>query len=68
MDSRARSIAKAISWQILGLIVTALIGWLYTGSLQQAGGFAVTLQLVGFVIYVVHERAWQAVPWGLERG
>lgn len=64
MDTRVRSIVKAVSWQALGLLVTTLIGYAFTGELAQAGAFAAVLTLVSLVTYVLHERIWNAVRWG----
>ncbi|MCI4664219.1 MAG: DUF2061 domain-containing protein [Neomegalonema sp.] len=64
MDSRARTLAKAISWQLLGLATTTLIAWIATGSLAASFGTAAGAAAAGFVCYFLHERAWAAVRWG----
>lgn len=64
MESRARSIAKAISWQGLGLLVTLLLGWLFFGSWRVAGAFALTGQAIALVAYFLHERLWARIGWG----
>lgn len=64
MDSPRRSIAKALSWQGIGLVVTVLLGRLFFGSWQAASAFALTGQAVAVVVYVLHERAWARIDWG----
>jgi len=64
MESPTRTIAKAVSWQLLGLLSMTLIGYLYTGSLAAAGSLALVTAIVGAVCYVLHERAWNRVAWG----
>lgn len=66
-ESRLRSILKAISWRALATAVTILIAYLITGELNQAlriGGIEILAKLL---IYYLHERAWQLVPWGTVR-
>lgn len=64
MDSAGRSIAKAVSWQALGLISSTLIAYGFTGSLAESGALAFTSMGVASVVYVLHERIWNAVGWG----
>lgn len=65
MESRRRTLLKAIVWQIIGLMSMTLVGWLVIGSIQIAGGLAVLNMVIGFCAYVLHERAWAHVRWGL---
>ncbi|NKB98520.1 MAG: DUF2061 domain-containing protein [Pseudomonadales bacterium] len=61
-DSHIRSLAKALSWRIVATLTTSVIAYLVTGSLDAAaliGGIEFVLK---FVIYYLHERAWQVVP------
>lgn len=64
METRRRSLVKALVWQVIGLLSMLLIGWLATGSLGLAGGLAVANMAVGFVAYLLHERLWARVRWG----
>jgi hypothetical protein len=40
-DSHPRSIAKAVSWRLLGSIDTFVLSLIFTGSLRLAGSIAV---------------------------
>ncbi|MDE2446505.1 MAG: DUF2061 domain-containing protein [Alphaproteobacteria bacterium] len=62
-----RSIAKAISWRILGSIDTAVLGYLFTGSFKIAGSIASTEILTKVVLYYFHERAWAHSRFGLKK-
>lgn len=64
-EAHSRSLAKAISWRILGSIDTFLLSWLFTSSVKAAGAIALTEVLTKMVLYYVHERAWTAVGWGV---
>ena len=65
MESARRTLAKAISWQVCGLFSMTLVGWLITGSAAQSGAIAGAGMAIGFVSYVVHERLWARIRWGL---
>ncbi|WP_259782007.1 DUF2061 domain-containing protein [Aestuariispira ectoiniformans] len=63
-ERKMRSIAKAISWQVMGLLTTTAIAYGLTGSVTQAGGFAFLSAAIGFVCYFLHERLWMLISWG----
>jgi uncharacterized membrane protein len=64
MDTRARTILKAILWNLLGLASMSLVGLLMTGSAALGGALAVANTALGFVAYVLYERCWARVSWG----
>ena len=64
MDSPARSIAKAVTWQLLGFAVMMGITFALTGSLMTGGAVALGGAVVGSFTYVVHERIWARIRWG----
>lgn len=68
MDSTARTLVKAFSWQAMGLITMTGIGYLFTGSISAGGGIAAVSAATGFAAYFVHERVWAAVRWGRRIG
>ncbi len=66
-ESPLRSLLKAFSWRIVATTTTALIAFFITGDVATAlsiGGIEFVLK---FVIYYLHERAWQLVPRGTIR-
>ncbi|MCY0092634.1 DUF2061 domain-containing protein [Hoeflea ulvae] len=67
MESKLRTIAKAITWQALGLAVTGALAWFHTGSMVTAMSFALTTATSGLAFFIVHERAWARVRWGIGR-
>lgn len=64
MESTARTIAKAISWQIVGLLAMSLIAYAFTGSLAAAGSMAIVTTILSSITYVLHERLWNRISWG----
>ena len=64
MDSQARSLAKAVSYRVLGSTVTALIVLLFSGSLKISLGVGALDMLSKIALYFLHERLWNYIPYG----
>ena len=67
METRKRTILKAVLWNALGLISMAGVGLVMTGSAALGGALALANTAVGFVAYVVYERCWARISWGRSR-
>ena len=68
MDLVKRTIAKAISFRILGTIANFAYAWIMTGSVEFATGLIVFQWTVVMLIYYIHERVWEKVKWGHDDG
>lgn len=67
-ESHPRSVAKAVSWRILGSIDTFVLGLFFTsGDAKVAGAIAGTEVITKIVLYYVHERAWSFTNWGVRK-
>lgn len=64
METRKRSLVKAIIWNAIGLISMSLVGLMATGSMAVSGMMAVINVVIGFTCYLVYERVWAQVRWG----
>ena len=64
MISKKRSLAKSLTWRIIAVISTFVIGYAMTGSLTFAASLTVVSNLINFILYYVHERVWLKVEWG----
>ena len=64
METRRRSIVKAVIWNILGLATMTLVGLIATGSVKAGGMMALVNTAIGFTVYLFYERAWAKVRWG----
>ncbi len=62
-DSRGKSLAKAISWRIVGTLDTVLISWLLTGTLTLALSIGSIELFTKFFLYYAHERLWNIIKW-----
>ena len=65
METPIRSLAKAVTWQLSGLVTMTAITWAFTGSLATGGAVAVGGAITGAALYVLHERIWARIRWGL---
>lgn len=68
MELKKRTLVKALTWQAMGLATMLGLGFLTTGSVRAAGGLALGSAVIGMVGYLVHERLWARVRWGISDG
>ena len=66
-ESHLRSILKALSWRIVATCTTILLAWLFTDNVSTALKIGFTEFFLKFLIYYLHERAWQLAPRGTVR-
>lgn len=63
-ESPKRSIAKSISWRVVGTMDTILISWLVTGTLTLALSIGMIELITKMALYFFHERVWNRIKWG----
>ena len=66
-ESHLRSLLKALSWRILATLTTGLIAYAITGEVITAIAIGSIEFILKFLIYYLHERAWQLLPRGTIR-
>ena len=59
IKSHLKSIAKAISWRVIGAVDTFAIAYLMTGKTSAAVGVVGFEVLTKSLWYYLHERAWE---------
>jgi uncharacterized membrane protein len=64
IETRRRSLVKALSWRIVAAIITTLVVLAMTGRLEFAAKIGLIDTLVKLVIYFVHERTWNKIDYG----
>jgi uncharacterized membrane protein len=64
MVSKRRSLAKSLTWRVIAIVSTLLIGYAMTGSWAFALSLTVVSNVINFVLYYIHERVWLGVSWG----
>jgi uncharacterized membrane protein len=64
METRSRSIAKAVTYRALGSASTALIVYAVSGKLTLSVGAGAADAVVKITLYFLHERIWNHIPYG----
>lgn len=63
-EKPVRSIAKSVSWRILGTLDTILISWIVTEEVAIAFSIGSIELVTKMILYFFHERIWNTVKWG----
>lgn len=63
-DNLGRSLAKTMSWRMIGTIDTIIISWIVTGTLALAFSIGAIELISKMALYFFHERAWNNIKWG----
>ncbi|RZS92240.1 DUF2061 domain-containing protein [Aquimarina brevivitae] len=63
-ESPIRSIAKAVSWRVIGTLDTLIVSYLFTGELVLASSIASIDFITKMLLYFFHERIWNRIKWG----
>ena len=61
-----RSSIKSIVWRLLGFIILGLITYLYIGEWGESLIISGWFNGIRFVLYIVHERIWNKIKWGIK--
>ncbi|WP_372885963.1 DUF2061 domain-containing protein [Shimia sp.] len=64
METRKRSLLKAVIWNVIGLVTMSLVGLAATGSAAVGGTMALANTAIGFTMYLLYERVWSRIRWG----
>jgi len=62
--TQKRSIAKAITYRVVIVILDFTTIYLFTGKVNIALGFMLVSNLYTTVAYYFHERIWSGIEWG----
>jgi len=63
-ENATRSIAKAVSWRIVGTIDTIVISYFITGEISMALSIGMVEVITKMILYFFHERVWNIIKWG----
>lgn len=61
-----RTVVKAITYRILIMCLDFATVYLFTGTLKVAIGFMIASNIYTTIAYVVHERLWARLKWGID--
>lgn len=68
MDSHQRSIVKAITYRLLGTILTTVIAYVITGEAKWSAAIGVTDAVFKSGFFYLHERIWNRIHFGRSQG
>lgn len=63
-ERRIRSIAKAITYRIISIMIDSVIAYAITKNAKQTLVLVVISNVISIGIYFLHERAWNRIHWG----
>ncbi len=64
METKKRSLLKAVIWNAMGLVMMSLVGLVATGSVAVGGTMALINTAIGLTLYIIYERVWSRIRWG----
>jgi sulfate adenylyltransferase subunit 1 (EFTu-like GTPase family)/uncharacterized membrane protein len=62
--NQARSLAKTVTWRVMGSVFTFVIALLVTGNHAIASTIVVAEIVIKIAFYYFHERLWLLARWG----
>lgn len=63
-ETNGRSVAKGISWRLVGSLDTTILVFLFSGEFKIAAFVGLTEMITKVFLYWGHERVWQRIHWG----
>jgi adenylylsulfate kinase len=64
MESNSRSIAKAVTYRVLGSASTAIIVFFVSHNVSWSLGAGLVDGVVKVAMYFIHERIWNHIDFG----
>ena len=65
-ESKTRSLLKSATWRVIGITTGAAVVYIYTDNIGMSAAIAIWCNVIGFILYYVHERLWGKVKWGIK--
>ena len=67
MESHTRSLAKALSYRLLGSLTTAAIFFVLSGDVKLSAGAGALDMVAKLALYFLHERLWNHISFGRQK-
>lgn len=64
VESKSRSIMKAVSYRVLGSSATAVIGFILTRRVALSAELGILDMVLKIGLYFLHERLWNHISFG----
>jgi len=63
MESNIRSLTKAVTWYILGIVLLLTVSSRFINVWSGVVMFTIIYSFVRIILYYIHERVWQRIKW-----
>ena len=63
-EGKFRSICKALTWRLLGLLVLTSVGYFLYYNLPDILEISIYYHVIMVVLFFIHERIWNTLNWG----
>jgi len=67
MESKKRTIIKAVSYRSLVTAILAVLSWIFTASIDQTALITILYAILATIGYYGHERLWNRISWETKR-
>ncbi len=64
LETKSRSILKAISWRVLATLTTVVVVYIFFGRLDLAAAVGIVESSSKIFLYFIHERLWNKIKFG----
>ncbi|MGO9673252.1 MAG: DUF2061 domain-containing protein [Methylocella sp.] len=64
--SRRRSLTKAITYRLIIMTLDFVMIYIFTGAIHVAAGFMIVSNIYTSIAYILHERFWAKIQWGVD--
>ena len=66
MVTKKRHIAKALTWRLIGSILTSITIYFVSGDINISLGAGIADSIIKIFAYYCHERLWYQTKWGVD--
>ena len=67
MESKKRTVIKALSYRAFVSAILAAISWAFTASVDQTAIITMLYAALATIGYYGHERLWNRIAWGTKK-
>ncbi len=64
-ETRQRSVAKALSWRGMSLLITTAVAWKITNRFDLAASVGLMDMIAKTGLFYLHERCWSKISLGI---
>jgi len=68
IDSKQRSLWKAITWRTFAIVLLTTVTYLATGNIKFTTLITLCYHSVQVLVFFIHERLWNFIKWGKTKG